>query len=122
MAEAARRATGGHSNDVVRRLIARPIRLKQMDIEAPRSTVPAVAAPIEIEQDVPQPTPARPDATQLQANLQVLKAVLAAEREEIAKLRICAGLDGEQPELGEEARAVRERWAAMVDRLLHASA
>jgi hypothetical protein len=49
----------------------------------------------------------------------MMKAALAAERRESEALRSSLGLAGAET-LGEEARAVRARWAALVERLIHA--
>ena len=48
----------------------------------------------------------------------MMKAALAAERRESEALRSSLGLV-EAETLSEEARAVRARWAALVERLIH---
>ena len=54
------------------------------------------------------------DIDHLEAELSLLKAVLQAEREETAQLR--ARLLGSEPDA--DARAIRDRWATLVDHLL----
>ena len=54
----------------------------------------------------------------LQAEMAVMKAILTAERAEAAALRARIQLHDEPEPIGAEARAVRDRWAGMVDRLL----
>ena len=54
----------------------------------------------------------------LQAEMAVMKAILMAERAEAASLRARMALHVEPEPIGAEARATRERWAGMVDRLL----
>lgn len=113
MAEAARRY-GGLGADAARRLIARPIhrqgaRASQSAYERlPEFDTPAAAVAV-----------ATSDQTRrLEAELRLMKAVVAAERRENANLR--ASFDIRDESLGEEARAVRARWAALVDELLQA--
>nr|WP_246413289.1 hypothetical protein [Methylobacterium brachythecii] len=60
------------------------------------------------------------DIKRMRIEMMVLKAVLDAERSENANLRACIGLDEADETLGAEARAVRDRWATLLDRLLHA--
>jgi hypothetical protein len=49
----------------------------------------------------------------------VMKAVLGAERREADRLRTCITRMDESEPLTPEAQAVRDRWAALVDTLLH---
>ena len=118
MIEPARRKGSGHSSDVVRRLIARPIRTRVAQSREPvRNDPPAQAEPQpqpSAEAAAPAAEPGRSDAEFL-----ILKAVLQSERRENASLRACLGFDAEDAARGEEARAMRDRWAALVDRLLH---
>lgn len=119
MAEAARRAGYGHGSDVVRRLIARPIRMNAAPVAKPVVSEPApsnASAPIEAIDGSDAPSP---DIVRLRREMMLLKAVLHAERRENESLRACVGLDEADETLGEEARAVRDRWATLVDRLLH---
>jgi hypothetical protein len=110
MAEAARRhqQLGG---DLVRRLIARPVRLEQqarMRVEARADARPGAPS---FEADDADET------DRLQAEVQVMKAVLRAQRRELESLRA-------QREVltastaDDDARTTRERWAALVDSLL----
>lgn len=135
----ARRIGDGLGTDTLRRLIARPIRTHiagagyhrpgpafdaplpfepPVDAEALAEPAPAAAEP---EDDAEAHPTAAPDVARLQAELQILKAVISAERREVATLRACYGLGEAEAELGPEARAMRDRWAALVDRLIHES-
>ncbi|GEP02610.1 hypothetical protein [Methylobacterium oxalidis] len=110
MADAARRIRDGGGSDVVRRLIARPIRLDVARLAS--SPVPPPAADDAPEEDA--------DLARLRAEMTVMKAVLEAERRETAKLRETVHrVAGPEP-VGDEARAVRDRWATLVDGLLNA--
>ncbi|WP_244612401.1 hypothetical protein [Methylobacterium haplocladii] len=106
----------------MRRLIARPIRMQATPIVRPvaAEVEPAgqatVAAGID-ETDIPPS-----DIARLRTEMMLLKAVLQAERTENASLRACVGFDEADEKLGDEARAVRDRWATLVDRLLHSAA
>ncbi|WP_336486108.1 hypothetical protein [Methylobacterium nigriterrae] len=113
MADVARRVRDGSGSDVVRRLIARPIRL-----DLARAVAPAPLPADEDDEDDASEAPA--NLTQLQAEMLVMKAVLQAERRESAQLRAQFHHIAASDDLGPEARAVRDRWAALVDGLLHA--
>jgi hypothetical protein len=124
MAEAVRRFESRSNPDVVRRLIARPIRLEHSRLvppqpepellpEAPAETQPAIS---ETEAETIVSVGAERDVELLEAELALLKAVLQAEREETAQLR--ARLSGPGTEAEMDVRAIRERWAALVDHLL----
>ncbi|MCJ2104401.1 hypothetical protein MKK70_03170 [Methylobacterium sp. E-041] len=139
MAEAARRFRETSGSDVVRRLIARPIRL-----DPPRSAAPtAYAMPayepadarletafatsehemaaledLEFQDGTFDGEPEEDVVERLQAEMAVMKAILMAERAEAASLRARMALHVEPEPIGAEARATRERWAGMVDRLL----
>lgn len=93
---------------IVRRLMARPLRTVTAAPET--EAVPAQAAP-----GVPAP-----EMSRLQAEVMVLKAVLGAERREADRLRDCLTRIDDATPLTPEAQAVRDRWAALVDMLLHA--
>jgi hypothetical protein len=67
----------------------------------------------------PEPGAAEADLVRLRLEVAMMKAALAAERRESEALRSSLGLAGVET-LGEEARAVRARWAALVERLIHA--
>lgn len=113
MAEAARRLDQTGGPDVVRRLIARPIRLEhtrhiaETVVPEPVMDEPEDAA----EADEPR------DVEALEAELALLKAVLEAERREAASLRARLG-DPDGASAPGDGLAVRERWAALVDDLL----
>lgn len=118
MIEPARRMGSGHGSDAVRRLIARPIRNR---VAQALETQPA-APPVQAEPPVRQSAEAENAVTNPNrddAELMILKAVLKSERRENANLRARLGLDTVDESLSEEARAMRDRWAALVDKLLH---
>lgn len=121
MAESARPIGGGVGSDLARRLIAQPIRR--------HASLSARAMPVRLEPLAESETDEEPVAApetggvdltrQLESQIMVMKAVLQAARSENERLRAYVDMDGE--ELGPEARAIRDRWAGLVDRLLHAS-
>jgi hypothetical protein len=113
MAEAVRRFQTAGSPDLVRRLMARPVRLAHQartrlpEREAAGAT-PAVTAEAEV---------AAPDLGRLETELEVLKAILRAQRKEVESLRAQRQLLTESSP-DDDVRATRERWAALVDSLL----
>ncbi|WP_019905337.1 hypothetical protein [Methylobacterium sp. 77] len=105
----------GFDTAIVRRLIARPVRIDT----APNRADPApVARSIDPQADVIEDTAPSMDVARLRSEIMVMKAVLRAEREETATIRASVErLAGPAP-LSPEACAVRDRWAALVDQLL----
>jgi hypothetical protein len=134
MAEAARRFRETSGSDVVRRLIARPIRLDPPRSAAMPAYEPADALleaafatsehemaaleDLEFQDETFDDEPEEDVVERLQAEMAVMKAILMAERAEAASLRARMALHVEPEPIGAEARATRERWAGMVDRLL----
>lgn len=121
MAEAALRLGNdfGHGedfgSDIVRRLMARPIRA---GAPQKRADVSPVALPAEPPVETVEEIPLDADLARLRSEILVMKAVLRAERAESASIRASVErLAGPEP-LSPEARAVRDRWAALVDKLL----
>ncbi|WP_132249586.1 hypothetical protein [Methylobacterium segetis] len=113
MADVARRVRDGGGSDLVRRLIARPIRF-DVARHVPVPVSSPAATPMDEDSDEPG------DLVRLRAEMTVMKAVLDAERRETAKLRATVrSVTGPEP-VGEEARAVRDRWATLVDGILNA--
>ncbi|MDP4005813.1 hypothetical protein [Methylobacterium sp. NEAU K] len=117
MAEAARRYQQAGSSDLVRRLIARPVRLEQqartrlpLPIHDPRLSE-AQAADLSDDPDEAD------EIARLETELQVMKAVLRAQRQEVEALRAQRQLLTESA-ASDDVRATRERWAALVDTLL----
>lgn len=108
MAEAVRRLQVAGSPDLVRRLIARPVRLAhQARNRLPeRGPAPAPVAPLDA-----------PDLGRLETELEVLKAVLRAQRKEVEALRAQRKILTESSP-NDDVRATRERWAELVDSLL----
>ena len=118
MAEAARRYQQAGGSDRVRRLMARPVRLEQqartrMPLRDPRHADPSPEA-------FDDPSDALDEADEiarLETELQVMKAVLRAQRQEVESLRAQRQLLTDSAPT-DDVRATRERWAALVDSLL----
>ena len=106
---------GDFGSDIVRRLMARPIRTGT----APkRADIAPAALPAEAWAEVAEEAAPSDDLARLRSEIMVMKAVLRAEREEAASIRASVErLAGPAP-LSPEACAVRDRWAALVDQLL----
>jgi hypothetical protein len=119
MAEAARRLDQTGEPDVVRRLLARPIRLEhtrrlaEAAAAEPAAEEPAADEAAESAKAADEPR----DVAALEAELALLKAVLEAERREAASLRARL-TDPDGVADPSDGLAVRERWAALVDDLL----
>ncbi len=121
MAEAARRYQQAGGADLVRRLMARPVRLEQqartrmpLPGRAPgladgHADGPAEALSADAEE--------ADEIVRLETELQVMKAVLRAQRQEVESLRAQRQLLTESAP-SDDVRATRERWAALVDTLL----
>jgi hypothetical protein len=106
MAEAARRFQPAGSPDLVRRLMARPVRLAYQA----RTRLPD-------HETAPAPCRAEAVAAKLEVELSVMKAVVRVQRREIESLRAQRQLLIDcSPD--EDVRATRERWAALVDGLI----
>lgn len=141
MIEATRRRSPALSGSAMRRLMTRPIHAhlavaaqpRLVPVEAPAETPadlaeenPADAVALATaDTDVDLLAPSQPEAdageadlTRLRLEVAMMKAALAAERRESEALRSSLGLV-EAETLSEEARAVRARWAALVERLIH---
>ncbi|GJE82642.1 hypothetical protein [Methylorubrum thiocyanatum] len=137
MIEATKRRSPAPSGSAMRRLMTRPIHAHLAVVAQPR-TIPAEPAAdmapeaaAQVTADAPGEHPASPsseagtatgeaDLTRLRLEVAMMKAALAAERRESEALRASLGLAASES-LGDEARAVRERWAALVERLIHDS-
>jgi hypothetical protein len=115
MAQAALRITDDEiDTGLVRRLMARPLRAAP----EPAPAVPQVPVRAPTPLEAP-PAAASGEVSRLRAEVMVMKAVLGAERREAERLRACISrIDGAEP-LTPEAKAVRDRWAALVDHLLN---
>jgi hypothetical protein len=133
MIEATRRRSPALSGSAMRRLMTRPIHAhlavaaqpRLVPADAPADVAEAVpaeaAAPVTAEGAAPSGPEADAgdaDLTRLRLEVAMMKAALAAERRESEALRSSLGL-AEAETLSEEARAVRARWAALVERLIH---
>ncbi|OHV18247.1 hypothetical protein BK022_00780 [Methylorubrum extorquens] len=139
MIEATRRRSPAPSGSAMRRLMTRPIHAHLAAAVQPRVVVAEVAAETvtqapadavaQIVADAPVEAPAplsfapeadagEADLARLRLEVAVMKAALAAERRESEALRTSLGL-ADAETLSDEARAVRARWAALVERLIH---
>jgi len=121
MIEATRRRSPAPTGSAMRRLMTRPIHAHLAVAAQPRAVVAeAPEAVTEAPAEVPAPTPEADEADLVRLRLEVamMKAALAAERRESEALRTSLGL-ADAETLSEEARAVRARWAALVERLIH---
>lgn len=93
---------------LVRRLMGRPLRV----VAEPESTSEPTPVATVVQATAPG------EVSRLRAEVMVMKAVLGAERREAERLRACLTRLDEPETLTAEARAVRDRWAALVDTLL----
>jgi len=117
MAEAARRYQQAGSSDLVRRLIARPVRLEQQArtrLPLPGHEARVSGAP---QDDLSEDSDEADEIARLETELQVMKAVLRAQRQEVEALRAQRQLLTESA-ASDDVRATRERWASLVDTLL----
>ncbi|SDA33396.1 hypothetical protein SAMN02799622_05523 [Methylobacterium sp. UNC378MF] len=119
MAEAARRYQQAGGSDLVRRLMARPVRLEQqartrLPLRDPRHADALTDAFADDAVDVQDEAD---EIARLETELQVMKAVLRAQRQEVESLRAQRQLLTESAPT-DDVRATRERWAALVDSLL----
>ncbi|KAA0122961.1 hypothetical protein CIW48_16150 [Methylobacterium sp. P1-11] len=119
MAEAARRYQQAGGSDLVRRLMARPVRLEQqartrLPLRDPRHADALTDAFADDAADVQDEAD---EIARLETELQVMKAVLRAQRQEVESLRAQRQLLTESAPT-DDVRATRERWAALVDSLL----
>lgn len=117
MAEAARRYQQAGSSDLVRRLIARPVRLEQQ--ARTRLPLPGQEARVSgaAQDDLSEDFDEADEIARLETELQVMKAVLRAQRQEVEALRAQRQLLTESA-ASDDVRATRERWASLVDTLL----
>ncbi|SFM04032.1 hypothetical protein [Methylobacterium pseudosasicola] len=113
MAEAARRYQQAGSSDLVRRLIARPVRLEQQA----RTRLPLPGPDLRVSDDLSEDPDEADEIARLETELQVMKAVLRAQRQEVEALRAQRQLLTESA-ASDDVRATRERWASLVDTLL----
>ncbi|XYD09304.1 hypothetical protein R1A27_01485 [Methylobacterium sp. NMS12] len=122
MAEAARRYQQAGGSDLVRRLMARPVRLEQqvrtrMPLRDPRPVDAFADAYADTYADDAEARDEADEIARLETELQVMKAVLRAQRQEVESLRAQRQLLTDSAPT-DDVRATRERWAALVDSLL----
>ena len=117
MAEAARRNQQAGSSDLVRRLMARPVRLEQQ--ARTRLPLPGQDPRLSdiVGEDRADDRDEAEEIARLETELHVVKAVLRAQRQEVEALRAQRQLLTESAP-DDDVRATRERWAALVDTLL----
>lgn len=121
MAEAARRYQQAGSSDLLRRLMARPVRLDpqaRTRLPLPGHVLHRADRPeTKPDEDVFDDAEEAEAIARLETELQVMKAVLRAQRQEVESLRAQRQLLTESA-ASDDVRATRERWAALVDSLL----
>jgi hypothetical protein len=113
MAEAQRRYQQTGTSDLVRRLMARPLRLEQQA----RTRPPLTGRDPHASEDLADDGDEDAAIARLETELHVMKAVLRAQRQEVESLRAQRQLLTESAP-DDDVRATRERWAALVDTLL----
>ncbi|MCJ2048896.1 hypothetical protein [Methylobacterium sp. J-070] len=97
----------------MRRLMARPIRLEQQA----RTRPPLSGRHPDLSDDLSDDPDEAEEIDRLETQLQVVKAVLRAQRQEVESLRAQRQILTESAP-SDDVRATRERWAALVDSLL----
>lgn len=117
MAEPACQTRNEFGSGTVRRLIARPIRI---DLTRPSPRSAGWAQDLLDRDAAAEQREREAEVERLRTEVEVMKAVLASERRETARLRACLGLDDAADPATDEVRAVRDRWATLVDRILRA--
>ncbi len=114
MAQVAWQKQADTESDIVRRLVASPLRRAHDQPPAARLTLvppsPSELDPIDADEEP------SPDLLRLKTEMTLMKAVLKAQRSENAELRSQLGQAGHGTV--EDVRQVRDRWAILVDQLL----
>ena len=118
MAQAARQEKAETGSDIVRRLVVRPLRVSVWDAPNTATVITMVpVTPDDDDQDELEEA-STADLLRLKTEVTLMKAVLKAERSEIASLRSQIGKVDAPASSNDDARQVRDRWAALVDQLL----
>lgn len=118
MAQAARQEKAETGSDIVRRLVARPLRVSVWDAQDTATVIALVPAVSEDDdQDEPDEV-STADLVRLKTEVTLMKAVLKAERSENASLRALIEKVDDPATSTDDARLVRDRWAILVDQLL----
>jgi hypothetical protein len=118
MAQAARQEKAETGSDIVRRLVARPLRVSVWDAQDTATVIALVPAVSEDDdQDEPDEV-STADLLRLKTEVTLMKAVLKAERSENASLRALIEKVDDPATSRDDARLVRDRWAILVDQLL----
>ena len=118
MAQAARQEKAETGSDIVRRLVVRPLRVSAWDASDTATVIALVPpAPDDDDQDEFDEV-STADLFRLKTEVTLMKAVLKAERSENASLRSQIGKVDDRASSTDDARQVRDRWAALVDQLL----
>lgn len=114
MAQAAWRMQAEVDSDIVRRLVVRPLRVvAQPGVAPPSAEVIALVPPTE-DEDAPFA-----DLLCLKTEVTLMKAILAAERTENARLRAQIEKVEAIVAVVEDADLTHGQWAGLVDQLLH---
>ncbi|KQT14725.1 hypothetical protein ASG40_05290 [Methylobacterium sp. Leaf399] len=115
MAQAAWQVQAETETDIVRRVVARQLRLREPSGSVGATIIPMVAVAAVDRDDDETDEVDTSDVMRLQTEVTLMKAVLKAERTENETLRSQMSARGNT---GEEVRLVRDRWAILVDQLL----
>ena len=113
MAQAARQEQAETGSDIVRRLVARPLRLRIVD------NAPVVTTPMDVQDtDAEADDDLASDVMRLTTEVTLMKAVLKAERREIASLRSQIEMVGGATLPIEDLRHVRDSLATLVNQFI----
>ena len=118
MAQAARQEMAETGSDIVRRLVARPLRVTVWDRKDTATVIALVPAASEDDDGDESDELSSADLLRLKTEVTLMKAVLKAERSENASLRALIEKVDDPAALMDDARLVRDRWALLVDQLL----
>lgn len=118
MAQAARQEMAETGSDIVRRLVARPLRVSVWDRQDTATVIALVPAASEDDDEDDSDELSSADLLRLRTEVTLMKAVLKAERSENANLRALIEKVDDPAASMDDARLVRDRWAFLVDQLL----
>lgn len=118
MAQAARRGMAETGSDIVRRLVARPLRVSVEERQDTATVIALVPPNLEDDDGDESDELSTADLLRLKTEVTLMKAVLKAERSENASLRALIEKVDDPAASMDDARLVRDRWALLVDQLL----
>lgn len=118
MAQAARREMAETGSDIVRRLVARPLRVSVGERQDTATVIALVPPNLEDDDGDESDELSTADLLRLKTEVTLMKAVLKAERSENASLRALIEKVDDPTASTDDARLVRDRWALLVDQLL----